>query len=92
MDANIDEMVSSTTAMKQKPKVFADHLSKIWRIDTETARQTIDKTTQHSKRVDNPKMSRNYSTGDRMLRYRRIKEYFFMDTLLITKTKGATST
>ena len=33
-------------------------------------------------------LSRNYGTGDRMLRYRRIHTHFFMDTFFATKKKG----
>ena len=35
-------------------------------------------------------MNQNYTTNDRMLRYRRINQYFFMDTFFVTK-KGGTS-
>ena len=35
-------------------------------------------------------MNQNYTTNDRMLRYRRINQYFFMDTFFTTK-KGGTS-
>jgi hypothetical protein len=45
----------------------------------------LDVTSQNSKRVDNPTLSRNYGTNDRMLRYKRIDEYFFMDTFFATK-------
>ena len=35
-------------------------------------------------------MNQNYTTNDRMLRYMRINQYFFMDTFFATK-KGGTS-
>ena len=48
MDINLDAMISSvgaTTATKPKG-VTAKHLSKVWRIDTKTAKKTLDVTTQ----------------------------------------------
>ena len=65
--------------------------SKIWRIDADTARKTLDITTQKIIRKDNPKISRNYGTNDRMLRYKHLKEYFFMDTLFATSKSKKSS-
>ena len=47
-------------------------------------------TTQTSVRTQDPKLSRNYGTNDRMLHYKRIQDYFFMDTFFATK-KGERS-
>ena len=75
-----------------KPKgVSAELLSKIWRIDLESAKRTINVTTQHCVRKESHHLSRNHSTNDRMLRYKRIKEHFFMDTFF-AKKKGGKST
>ena len=70
--------------------VDARHLSKVWRISYEDAKRTIDATTQHGTHTPSPVMNQNYTTNDRMLRYRRITQYFFMDTFFATK-KGGTS-
>jgi hypothetical protein len=48
-------------------------------------------TTQESQRTDNPKLSRNYGTNDRMLRYKRMHEHFFTDTFFATKKAGKLS-
>ena len=48
----------------------------------ETARKTIDVTTQRCKRSETSSLSRNYSTDDRML---RVSEFFCMDTFFATK-------
>jgi hypothetical protein len=80
-------MLSATHAGKTKG-VDATHLSKMWRIDLKTAERTLDVTSQNSKRVDNPTLSRNYATNDRMLRYKWFSEYFFMDTFFSTKKAG----
>ena len=70
--------------------IDAKHLSKVWQISYEDAKCTIDATTQHGTHQPNPVMNQNYTTNDRMLRYRRINQYFFMDTFFATK-KGGTS-
>ena len=48
-------------------------------------------TTQTSVRMQDPMLSRNYGTNDRMLRYKRIQDYFFMDTFFATKKGGRSS-
>ena len=70
--------------------IDARHLSKVWQISYEDAKQTIDATTQHGTHQPNPVMNQNYTTNDRMLRYRQINQHFFMDTFFATK-KGGTS-
>ena len=75
-----------------KPKgISPETLSKVWRIDLETAKKTINVTSQNCNRTSNPAFTRNYSTNDRMLRYKRIHQYFFMDTFFAT-SKGGKST
>jgi hypothetical protein len=71
--------------------VIPQHLSKVWRISFEEAKNTIENTSQHMARDPNPTLSRRYGTNDRMLQYKRIKDFFFMDTFIATK-KGGKST
>ena len=71
--------------------VTAEHLSKVWRIDIPTAKRTLAVTSQNKIHTDNPDLTRNYSTNDRMLRYKRIKEYFFMDTFMASSKGGKSS-
>ena len=71
--------------------IMAKHLFKIWKIDHDTAQQTLNITSQHNTWKDNPKLSHNYGTNDRMLRYKRIHEYFFMDTFFATRKAGKSS-
>ena len=66
--------------------VTPQHLSKVWSIDIETAKRTIDVTTRLRKHENSGHLSRQYSTNDMMLRYKRIKSHFFMDTFQVTKT------
>ena len=90
-EALIDNFMASTAQAGKTRGVDPKHLAKIWRISHEDAQRTIDVTTQTSTRTDDPTLSRNYSTNDRMLRYKRIKDYFFMDTFFATKKGGQSS-
>jgi hypothetical protein len=83
-------MASAATAGKAKG-VDPAHLSKIWRISYDDAKRTIDVTSQRSVRTQDPTLSRNYGTNDRMLRYKRINTHFFMDTFFATKKGGKSS-
>ena len=87
-DLDLDEVMASAAHARPRTNVDAQHLSKIWRIDVDTAKRTLDVTSQSKRRTANPKLSRNYATGDRMLRYKCIKEFFFMDTFFATGKAG----
>ena len=71
--------------------VGAHHLSKIWRVSHEDAQQMLGVTSQHGNCPVDPQLSTNYGTNDRMLWYKRIKEYFYMDTFVTTKKGGKPS-
>ena len=88
---NLDKIMVSAIQKGRHKGVDTNHLAKIWRIDEAIANKTIDITTQRSVRTDNPKLSRNYSTNDRMLRYKHLKEYFYMDTFFGTKKSKKSS-
>ena len=87
----LDNLMASTAQAGKSRGVDPKHLSKIWRFSHEDVQRTIDVTTQTSIRTDDPVLSRNYSTNDRMLRYKRIKDLFFMDTFFATKKGGQSS-
>ena len=87
----LDNLMASTAQAGKSGGVDPKHLSKIWRISHEDAQRTIDVTTQTSIWTDDPVLSRNYSTNDRMLRYKRIKDFFFIDTFFATKKGGQSS-
>jgi hypothetical protein len=70
----IDSAMASATA-RFASGVSHQHLSKIWRISHEDAQRTLENTSHLLQRTTNPELSRNYGTNDRMLRYRRIKDY-----------------
>ena len=87
----LDNLMASTAQAGKSRQVDPKHLSKIWRISHDDAQRTIDVTTQISIRKDDPVLSRNYSTNNRILRYKRIKDFFFIDTFFGTKKGGRSS-
>ncbi|MFN9915170.1 MAG: hypothetical protein ACK53L_21455, partial [Pirellulaceae bacterium] len=92
LDSYLDDfMASAAHASPSRGGVTSEHLSKVWRIDLETAERTMEITSQIGRRKDDPNLSRNYATTHRMLRYRRIQDYFFMDTFFATKNHGKSS-
>ena len=87
----VDEFFSHSTSASRPRGVTPEHLSKIWRISQEDTRRMINTTTQTSVRTQDPTLSRNYGTNDRMLQYKCIQDYFFMDTFFATKKGGQSS-
>ena len=81
---HMDAFASASHA--ENPKgVDAELLQKIWRIDSDTAKRTINTTTQLNRQDINSKLSKKIGTNYRMLRYRRIKSFFFIDAFFVTK-------
>ena len=83
-----DDYFSATisSAVGNEPnKLSSKFLSKIWCINDDLAQQTIDNTTQLQRHSGTSSLSRQYSTNDRMLRYKRINSLFFTDTFFVTK-------
>ena len=75
-EIDLNTIMASATHAEKSKGVDPAHLSKIWKIDLKMAERTLNVVSQFSKRTDNPKLSRNYDTNDRMLRYRWFTEYF----------------
>jgi hypothetical protein len=90
-DIDIDVIMASAAHAGKAKEVNAAHLFKIWRIDLHAAQRTLEVTSQHSQRTNDPKLSQNYGTNDQMLRYKLINEYFFMDIFFATKKAGKSS-
>ena len=81
----VDEFFSHSTHASRPRGVTPEHLSKIWRISPEDAKRTIDTTTQTSVRTQDPTLSRNYGTNDRMLRYKSRTISLWIPSLLLRK-------
>jgi hypothetical protein len=90
VEDEIDAFMASATASFASG-VSPEQLSKVWRISHEDAKRTLDNTSHILLRPTKPELSRNYGTNDRMLRYKRIRDYFYMDNFFATK-KGGKST
>ena len=92
-DSVIDEIliVGPTYYKSKKNSTNADCLSKTLKISQEDAQITIDNATQRCVRQADPRLKSNYSTNDRMLRYKRLDECFFIDTFCAKKSKSLES-
>ena len=88
---DLDEILASAAHARPRRSVDAEHLSRIWQIDLDTAKKTLDVTSQNVPRASDPTLSRNYAMNDKMLRYNHISEHFFMDTFFVTKKAGKSS-
>jgi hypothetical protein len=80
-----------SAAHTEMPKgITSETLSKkLWNIREDLAQGAIDSTTQLNRQSADNTLSRNFSTNDRMLRYRRINSTFYTDTMFATsKTKS----
>ena len=88
---DLDEIMIGAADASISATTEEQHLAKIWRIDVDTAKRATEMNTKHGVKPGDSDLSRNYSTNDRMLRYRRIEEYFFMDTFFSTKKAGKSS-
>ena len=71
--------------------VYAELLNSDDPRNLETAKRTLKVTSQLWNRTTDTTFSRNYSTNDRMLWYKRIHEHFFMDTFFAAKNAGKSS-
>ena len=81
--AKVDAIQASSTG-----GVTKEMLSKIWVVSEELAQGAIDQNTQLCKHHADNSLSRQFSTNDRMLCYKRLKSVFFTDTLVSLSTKS----
>ena len=72
-------VVSSAEAAKAK-KITPKLLSKLWCINEKLAEQTLNQNSHLNKQSADNSLSRQYSTNDRMIRYKRINSLFYTDT------------
>ena len=82
----VSGIVPGVNTRKGKAEVTPYDLAKRWNIglniSLETSKRTLLKTTQRGLRTSpNPLLSQEYSTNDRMLRYRRLPVDLYTDTL-----------
>ena len=75
IDIENDPVLASVIAEKPS-KLNADFLSKIWHIKNDEVAKDLDQTTQYCRHGADNALSRQFSTNDCMLRYRRINSMF----------------
>ncbi|KAL7538844.1 hypothetical protein ACHAXR_009411 [Thalassiosira sp. AJA248-18] len=86
LDCELFEDISIAATHAAIPKgVSKEMLTKVWGISEDEARRTLEVTTQLNKQDADSKLSRKFSTNDKMLRLRRINSFFFSDTFFVTK-------
>ena len=79
--SNTHSILSSLTS-KQRPFTSANDLASNWRIGKEVANNTLQATTQRGIRIMlNPTLERRYNSNDKMLRYNRLDNNLYTDTL-----------
>ena len=66
-EIDLDDIMVSAAHARRPKGIDAEHLSKIWRIDQKQVKRTLEITLQHSRRANDPTLSRNHGTNDRML-------------------------
>lgn len=90
-DEEMDAFMASATHTGKPKGVDPEMFSKIWRIGLEIAKKTVNITSQNCGRTENTSLSRNYSTNNKNLRYKHIKQYFYMDSFFVTNKVGVSS-
>jgi hypothetical protein len=86
-DSMIFEAYSAESKQANEP-ISPLELARVFNIDVPTAKATIRVTSQRVRRANTPSLVRNFSTNDRMLRYRRLKRDFYMDTFFAAKNSA----
>jgi hypothetical protein len=92
-EARVSEMLATAFAMIQAVSagrskgVSAEHLSKVWCIPHDDAARTLGVTTQSLCHDPDSSLSRNVGTNDWAVRYRKIKSFFFTNTVFVTSAE-----
>ena len=83
----LDSKLSALRADKSKGP-SKEFLSKLWMVSEPLAEAALDHNTQLCRQNADNTLSRQYSTNDRMLRYRRLQSVFYSDTMFALKYKS----
>jgi hypothetical protein len=88
LSAQLDTAFAMTAAVSagRSKGVNAELFAKVWCIPHDEAAQTLKVTTQSLQHDPDSSLSRNVGTNNRAVRYRKIKSFFFSDTLFVTGT------
>ena len=86
MTSEFDSISTSVVEAGKQRVITPGMLAKIWRIDYDSVKGTLETTTQLNRQDASNSLSRKFSTNDRMLQYKRINSCFFIDTMIATET------
>ena len=88
LSAQLDTAFATIAAVSagRSNGVNVEHLAKVWCIPHDEAAQTLKATTQSFRHDPDSSLSRNVGTNDHAVRYRKLKNFFFSDTLFMTGT------
>ena len=82
----LEEAFSATVASTKASKpnhASPEFISKIWSINEDLAAGAIESNTHLNRQSGDSSLSRQFSTNDRMLRYKRIRSLFYTDTFFV---------
>jgi hypothetical protein len=79
-----DRKISAVGSKTRHSDVTPEELSRKWRVGIDTARQTLKVTTQLGVRTAVHPLTRRYRTDHFTLRYKRLNETFYSDTMFAT--------
>ena len=76
-ELDFDNISASSDHAKPSKGIYTEHVRKVWLIDLESAQKTQNVTNQRVVSTNNPKLTRNFGTCDRTLRYKRIRYFLY---------------
>ena len=76
---------ASSLEADQPNRISKDFISKIWSVSPDVADSALKCNSHLNKQTGQNNLSRQFTTNDRMLRYKRINSLFFTDTFYTTK-------
>ena len=79
----VKSVISAINASSSKGPT-PEFLSKLWLVSEKLAKGAIESNTQLCRHNSDNVLSRQFSTNDRMLRYKRLQSAFFTDTMFAT--------
>ena len=85
--SNVKAHLASAEAARPKG-ISPSALSKLWMIKENLAEGAIEQNTQLCRQSADNNLSRQYTTNDRMLRYKRLQSVFYTDTMFALKNKS----
>ena len=74
-ELDFDEIAASADHSKPQKLISTKHLRKVWCIDLDSSKKKLNVTIQRGVRTKNTRLIRNLDTCDRILRYKRLRDF-----------------